>query len=245
MHNEEIYKIWTYPRIYVDTPLNKGAVIDLSTAHAHYFKNVLRRQDGNFIRLFNGQNGEWIAKLENLSKKSGQAKLQSQSRKQPENHSKTTLYFAPIKKSRMDILIEKAVELGVDTLSPIITERTQNRHFKKERIQAQILEASEQCERLEIPMLSETLSLHDLPQEETIHACIERNDNQNETIHINKVKGNSLYFLVGPEGGFSDQEINVLLSKPNVTSITLGSRILRAETASIICLTHAEFLKQK
>ena len=245
MHSEEKDKIWTYPRIYITDTLSRDKTIELSAAHAHYFKNVLRRQDGNFIRVFNGRDGEWIATLQNLAKKSGQAALQYQSRQQPDTSYSTKLYFAPIKKSRMDILIEKAVELGVTELIPVITARTENRKFKAERLEAQILEAAEQCERLEIPTLRKALPLKDLPQKETIYACIERDEDRNESPYISTLKDTELAFLVGPEGGFTDQEIDTLLKKPNIKALSLGERIYRAETASIVCLTHATLMREK
>ncbi|NCT40198.1 MAG: 16S rRNA (uracil(1498)-N(3))-methyltransferase [Alphaproteobacteria bacterium] len=245
MHAEEKDKIWTYPRIYVDQPLKEETTINLTPAHAHYFKNVLRRQDGNFIRLFNGTDGEWIATLEGLTKKSGNAALRSQSRPQPETPTKTALYFAPIKKSRMDLLIEKAVELGVTDLIPTLTARTENRKFKSERIESQILEAAEQCERLDIPTLHNTIAINALPKDIVIHACIERDDSREESPFIAEIKDKDLSFLVGPEGGFTDQEIQALHQKSNIKPISLGDRIYRAETASIVCLTHAAFLNQK
>ena len=245
MHKEEKDKIWTYPRIFVPDALNNGKTINLSAAHAHYFKNVLRRQDGNYIRIFNAKDGEWVATLQNLTKKSGEAALQSQSRPQPNNTYKTALYFAPIKKSRMDILIEKAVELGVTDLIPVITARTENRKFKAERIQSQILEAAEQCERLSIPKLHKTIPIKALPTDNTIHACIERNETREQSPHISTIKDKNLAFFIGPEGGFSDDEINTTLKKPNIMPISLGERIYRAETASILCLSHATLFHEK
>ena len=236
-------RLWTYPRILVEDDLHENTIVELSLAHAHYFKNVLRRQDDNFIRLFNTRDGEWLASLQNLSKKSGQAKLIRQTRTQDESTYKTGLYFAPIKKSRLDILIEKAVELGVTNFHPVITERTENRNLKIDRITSQIHEAAEQCERLTIPKLHKPLKLRELHQDINIHACIERNTEKNPSKHINEITSKNLNFLVGPEGGFTEDELNHLESTPNITPITLGKTIFRAETASIICLTHAMLLK--
>ena len=238
-------RVWTYPRILVDDDLKNGTTIQLSKEHAHYFKNVLRKLDGDKIRIFNSRDGEWIATLTNLAKKSGAASLIRQTRTQDETTDKTTLFFAPIKKSRMDILIEKAVELGVTDLHPVQTARTQNTKLKTERIESQIREAAEQCERLTIPKLHAMVSINAVPKEQIIHACIERDEEREKSSFIGDVKGKDLAFLVGPEGGFTGEEISKLCAMPNIKSISLGNRIYRAETASIVCLTHAALQKQK
>jgi len=241
-------RVWTYPRILVDDDLKNGTTIPLSKAHAHYFKNVLRKQDGDQIRLFNTRDGEWLAALTNLSKKSGEASLTQQTRTQdetPDKNSKTSLFFAPIRKSRMDMLIEKAVELGVTDLHPILTARTQNTKLKNERIESQIREAAEQCERLSIPTLHAMVNIKNLTTEQTIHACIERDEEREEFLFIGNLREQNLAFLVGPEGGFTDEEISMLCAMPNINPISLGKRIYRAETASIVCLTHATLLNQK
>jgi len=236
-------RLWTYPRILVDDDLKDGTKIALSKEHAHYFKNVLRKIDGDKIRLFNTREGEWLAALTNLNKKSGEASLIEQTRTQDETPYKTSLFFAPIKKSRMDILIEKAVELGVTDLYPTLTKRTQNTKLKTERIESQIREAAEQCERLSLPKLHAMVNINQLPTDQTIHACIERD--HTSSIFIGNVTGTDLAFLNGPEGGFTDQEISTLSKAPNIKLVSLGNRIYRAETASIVCLTHASLLNQK
>lgn len=238
-------KIWTYPRIHVEDDLGNEKTIPLSTEHAHYFRTVLRRQDGNHIRLFNGRDGEWLATLDSLGKKSGNALLVRQTCIQPKAPAKISLFFAPIKKARMSILIEKAVELGVTDLYPTLTERTENRKLKPERIEDQIKEAAEQCERLEIPTLHPIAKITALPYDVTIHACIERDDERQKAPHISAITEKNLNVLVGPEGGFTSKEIEHLAKKDNIIPISLGNRIYRAETASIICLTHAAFLNEK
>lgn len=238
-------RLWTYPRILVDDDLKNGTTIPLSKEHAHYFKNVLRRQDNDKIRLFNTRDGEWLGELTNLSKKSGEVTLISQTRKQDEANNKTALFFAPIKKARLDILIEKAVELGVTDLHPILTERTENRKLKIERIESQIREAAEQCERLTVPKLHAMVNINKLPNDITIHACIERDDKREASPFISDIQSKDLAFLVGPEGGFSEDEIIKLCALQNIQPISLGDRIYRAETASIICLTHAALIDRK
>lgn len=238
-------RLWTYPRILVDDDLTENAIISLSKEHAHYFNTVLRKKDGDYIRLFNTRDGEWIGSLQNLSKKSGDVCLSKQTRTQDENTNKTSLFFAPIKKSRLDILIEKAVELGVTDLHPVMTDRTENRKLKTERIESQIREAAEQCERLSVPKLHATVSINDLPKDQEIYACIERQSEREESPFINNTTGENLSFLVGPEGGFTDEEISKINTLSNIKAISLGKTVYRAETASIVCLAHAAFLSQK
>ncbi len=239
-------KLWTYPRILVDSDLHAEALIDLSAPHVHYFKTVLRRSDGDYIRLFNTRDGEWLGELCDLSKKSGAVRLLKQTRSQDEGRCKTSLFFAPIKKARMEFLLEKTVELGVTDFHPIITARTEKRVLKRERIEAQIVEAAEQCERLTVPIFHDEMSLRDLVKFKgvsQIYACIERDDERDAAPFLSDVKGDNFSFLVGPEGGFTDEEIAVLSECQHVKAISLGDRIYRAETASILCLSHAALLR--
>ncbi len=240
---------WTYPRIFVDASLKADTQIALNQNHIHYFKNVLRRQDGEHIRLFNGKDGEWLATLSDLKKKSGNAIVKTYITQQPHQQAPVHLFFAPLKKVRLDMLIEKAVELGATDLHPVITERTQNRHLKIERITQHIIEAAEQCERLTLPELHTPISIKDLPTEKTIYACIERidiRDMENEsTKFIADISNTDMAFLIGPEGGFSEDEMHLLTKRENIKPVSLGPRIYRAETASILCLAHAALISQK
>lgn len=120
---------------------------------AHYLKNVLRKTEGEYVRLFNGRDGEWVYCLTALGKKGAEARAQEQIRAQTEKNRKIHAYFPPIKKNRMDFMIEKAVELGVTDLHPILTQNTETRKINEDRLQAQIIEAAEQCERLDLPIL--------------------------------------------------------------------------------------------
>ncbi len=229
----------TYPRIYVTQDLAPGVQILLSPEHAHYLKNVLRREERDFIRMFNGRDGEWLMRLDALSKKSGIACAQEKLRHQPNIANFTTLYFAPIKKTRLDILIEKAVELGVHHLCPVITARTENRKLKMERMCAQVIEAAEQCERLDMPIIHDPIDLFHLPQDVTIHAGIERDAQRGDAPLITSLPGGEdVAFLIGSEGGFTDEEVAMLSARTNIRFISLGDRIYRAETAAILCLSH-------
>ena len=222
------------PRLYTTQRLHDKGVIALEESQAHYLFTVLRRKDGDHIRLFNGQDGEWLAVLGDLRKKSGQGTLQKQIKAQPQNAYRIHLLFAPIKKHRMDWLIEKAVELGVSDFHPIITQNTQNSKMKTERVNNQIFEAAEQCERLHLPTLHPIQklegALNDWPKDIQIMACLERH----EGASLQKID-NDTAILIGPEGGFTTSEKKQITQK--ATAITLGEQILRTETAVVKALS--------
>lgn len=228
------------PRIYTDQDLKANAPVHLTPAQAHYLKNVLRKQGGDLIRIFNGQDGEWSATLQALKKKSGEALPTAQIIAQPAQTKAVHLFFPPIQKHRMDVLIEKAVELGATDLHPIITERTQYPKTKPERLTAQIIEAAEQCERLDIPTLHPICKLKDIRHEGTIYAGLERGESP--FINTLKIK-DSAAFLIGPVGGFTDAEIIEIRNNPQFRPISLGTRIYRVETAAILCLSYATLIE--
>lgn len=227
------------PRIYLNQDLEPESNLSLDEGPAHYFRSVLRRQDGDRFRVFNGRDGEWLAQLTKLGKRSALAKALECITEQPPQPPARHLIFAPIKKQRLNFLIEKAVELGVTDLHPVLTTRTTNRKINHERIEAQIIEAAEQCERMHVPRL------HNLDNMKTVikrwsgpkpvKACIERHEAKN----IKGMKENKHAFLIGPEGGFDDDEVEFLSAEPNIDAISLGETVYRAETACILCLAQA------
>ncbi len=229
--SDETFKL---PRLYTENNLMDKGVIALDVGQAHYLHNVLRRKEGASVRVFNGKDGEWLGTLQGLKKKSGNIALEKQLIVQPAHTKRVHLLFAPIKKNRMDWMIEKAVELGATDFHPILTQNTEVRKIKQERITSQIFEAVEQCERLEIPTLHavkklETI-LNDWPKDTEILACLERY----EGLPLqNNYKDVAL--LIGPEGGFTTEEKNKISQK--ATSITLGNQILRSETAALKALS--------
>lgn len=227
------------PRLYINAPFEKDKPLSLSPTHAHYLRTVLRRQDGDSIRIFNGHDGEWLASLNALSKKSGTATLTKNLKPQPKESRQTHLFFAPIKKSRLDILIEKSVELSVTDFHPVLTARTENRKLNEERIQAQIIEAAEQCERLTIPAFHPMKPLSKI-QHAGLFACLERQNAK--FLGEIKLPANAA-FLIGPEGGFTDEEMDMLNANKTITPISLGASIYRAETACLLCLAHAALHK--
>jgi 16S rRNA (uracil1498-N3)-methyltransferase len=228
-------------RLYRPEDLKAGAGIALDEKQSHYLKNVLRKNAGDTVRIFNGRDGEFLARIEHVSKKSLLLSLQEQIRPQPEKTRSVHMVFAPIKKNRMDFLIEKSVELGATDLHPVITARTENRHLNHERLSAQIAEAAEQCERMDIPLLHPALPLQQKiagwNYTQTLHACLERSENP----EISSIREKTPAFLTGPEGGFDEAETRLLLNSGNrgVVPISLGKTVYRAETAIFLCLAQA------
>ena len=235
MNDQKVHK--KLSRIYVDAPLKNDAHAELSADQAHYFKNVMRRKEGEAIRVFNGVDGEWVAKIQSLSKKNGTLLIQEQLKEQPKPHKEITLMFCPIKKQRMDFLIEKAVELGASALQPILSQNTEVRKINEERINAQIIEAAEQCERLTIPKLLPLTKLENIITSQTsIYAALERAEG---VPHINDIQvKEDCAFLIGPEGGFTEEESMKLQNAPSIQGVSLGEQILRAETAALYGLAY-------
>lgn len=224
------------PRIVIDQDLNEGAEIPLDEDVAHYLKNVLRRPDGAELRVFNGRDGEFIASTQTHSKKLTVMTIKKQIRIQPGVGHETHLVFALIKKDRQDFMIEKAVELGVTHFHPVLTQQTIIRDLNETRLQKQIREASEQCERLDIPQLLPLKKLESLawPNDIPLYAGLERQD----VPFLGSIDAPfKTGLLIGPEGGFSEQEHAFLLKDKTITPVSLGDTILRAETASIFGLS--------
>lgn len=239
MNDDDFFKL---PRLFVDAPLGSGVDITLSADQAHYFKTVLRRQDGDFIRLFNGKDGEWLCALSALGKKDGHATPQRQLKSQPAPAPATHLFFAPIKKARMDWLVEKAIELGATDLHPVVTQNTEVREVNDKRLRQQMFEAAEQCERLDLPVLHDAIKLYDLPKRlpagASLLACLERG----ETLAIDTLLSalpddQAVAVLIGPEGGFTAAEAEWIGKQHGWRAASLGPRILRCETAVCVALT--------
>jgi len=227
------------PRLFINAPLSQDGGAALSADQAHYLKNVLRRNDGDNVRVFNGRDGEWRGPLENLSKKSGAVRLNIQTRPQPQTTRRIHLYVAPIKKAAMDWMIEKAVELGATDLHPVLTQNTEVRKINAERMAKQIFEAAEQCERLEIPILHELTPLSGaFDGKYPVFACIEREN----AVEIGKsaVNNGDIGLLIGPEGGFTAEEKAFLAQNPHINPVSLGETVLRAETAACYALIAAQ-----
>ncbi len=233
------------PRIYFDHDFTSGASLILGKAQSHYLKNVLRRKPGDFFRIFNGHEGEWLAAITEVSKEGVTAQLKQKIREQPSKPAETHLLCAPIKKDRMDFIIEKAVELGVTDIHPVLTSRTEIRKIGEDRIKAQIIEAAEQCERLEVPILHPLSDLKtkvlNWKSAVPLYWCRERGTSP----HISEFTEKNWAFLIGPVGGFDDTEFSFLENVPNVKPLTLGETVLRVETAVVLTLGYAKIAARR
>lgn len=224
------------PRLYGDYDFNTNAPMPLSDDHNHYLLSVMRRQDGDKVRLFNGHDGEYIGTIEKTSKKAALITNIEQTRQQLQNDHKKTLYFPLIKKDRLAFMIEKAVELGVTDLVPFTSDHTDSPRFNADKTEKHIIEAAEQCERLTIPTLHPICTLDDILSLGTaIHCAIER-DPDLSPLPIPCDTRVDYACIVGPEGGWSARELELLKNTRTIIPASLGDNILRAETAAIYML---------
>jgi 16S rRNA (uracil1498-N3)-methyltransferase len=218
-------------RLHVDAPLAEGDTVAASAAQAHYLGHVMRRAPGGTVLLFNGRDGEFVARIVSVQRDRASLRVEHRTRTQtPEPD--LWLAFALLKRDATDLVVQKATELGVAALWPVITERSNTHRMNADRLTAIAIEAAEQSERLSVPPLHAprplAAVLSDWPPERRLFAAIERADGP----RIVSSHGPSA-LLVGPEGGFSPAELDALRARSFVTPVSLGPRILRAETACI------------
>jgi 16S rRNA (uracil1498-N3)-methyltransferase len=227
------------PRLFVEEALETKQQLTLNKDQAHYLINVLRLDPGASVLVFNGRDGEWLATRGLSTRKIAVLDLIEQTRPQPRRGSIQFL-FAPLKHARLDYLIQKAVEMGADRIRPVITKHTQVTRLNLGRMRANIIEASEQCGILTVPELLPEMHLDDLlatwDTSETLIFCDERADIQNPIASLQITSIASAAILIGPEGGFSDQERENLMKIQSVIRLSLGPRILRADTAAVAAL---------
>lgn len=218
-------------RLFINAPLNDGATISASPEQAHYLGGVMRQAAGATVLLFNGIDGEWRARIDSIRKDRAVFVLETRTRAQ-EASPKLTLLFAPLKRDTTNMVIEKATELGVTRIVPVLTERTNAGRLNLERLAAITREAAEQCERLDIPELAEPARLVDAlaswPHDRVLFAAVERCNAPAPAFRPDEAA-----LLVGPEGGFTPRELDFLRRLSFVEPIGLGPRVLRAETAVI------------
>ena len=223
-------------RLYVEASLHEGAPVPASDAQAHYLLHVMRAKAGMRVSLFNGRDGEWLAGINALSKRGVTLTALRETAPQTEVPD-LWLAFAPIKKVPADYLVQKATELGVACLLPVMTHRTIVSRINAERMAANAIEAAEQSERLTVPLVREAVSLKkllaDWPKERTLYFADESGDAEPLT---KKAKAAPAAILTGPEGGFDDSERALLRAQAFVMPVTLGPRILRADTAALAAL---------
>lgn len=233
-NNAEVIKL---PRLYVDGELTPGENLVLTEGQSHYLRTVLRRGEGDRVRAFNGRDGEWLCAIDSRGRKQLGLKPLEKLRGQPETPAEIHLFFAPLKKSAMDWLVEKSVELGATHLHPVLTQNTEVRKINEPRLRQQIAEAAEQCERMDMPALSPLMPLDTALAAWNggkITVCLERVD----APRLVASAGNARQaFLVGPEGGFTEKERAAFASSSAFSPVSLGDGILRAETAAIVCLS--------
>lgn len=226
-------------RLFVDNPIALGIEFETGSRQTHYLANVLRMKEGDDLLVFNGRDGEWRAKFRPRGKKRGFLKVEEQTRNQP-NLSELIFYFAPLKHARLDYMIQKATEMGVGIIQPVITQHTQVSRVNYDRMLANAIEAAEQCGVLSIPEIKEQVKLENLfsnwPEDRKLVFCDEDTETDNPLPGLRHLAGQKLAVLVGPEGGFSETERRFLRSHSLVTPIPLGPRILRADTAAVSVL---------
>ena len=225
-------------RLFVDHILQNGQVVPLTREQAHYLFCVMRLSQGDHIALFNGYNGEWRAIIDQAQKKKGQLLCLEQTEIQM-NPPDLWLIFAPVKKARTDFIVEKAVELGAAKILPVKTKFTNSERIRQDRLQAHATEATEQCGGTFVPKVGKLIRLYkllaDWPQERQLLFCDETKTGQSTTLAARQ--GGKWAILIGPEGGFSQNEREYIATMKNSHSISLGPRILRADTAAVAALT--------
>ena len=226
-------------RLFVPDDLARDGEIEPSREQGHYLTHVLRLGEGAQVLLFNGRDGEWLASVTPKSRKAVTLRPTEQTRPQPPRPD-LVYCFAPLKQGRLDYLIQKAVEMGAGLLQPVVTQHTQVAKAGIDRMRANALEAAEQCGVLAVPDVAETVSLDRLlagwDQTRRIVFCDEDASTNNPLPALSAIKERRLALLVGPEGGFSDDERRQLRALSFVTAIPLGPRILRADTAAVAAL---------
>lgn len=226
-------------RLFVPNDLGPGIEFEASPQQGHYLMHVLRLGEGAEILLFNGRDGEWSAAIAAKSKKAVRLKVLALQRPQPPLPD-LVYCFAPLKLGRLDYLVQKAVEMGAGVLQPVITQHTQVAKPGIERLRANVVEAAEQCGILAVPDLLEAEKferlLADWDKERRLIFCDEDASTNNPLPALQAVPEKKFGLLVGPEGGFSDEERRMLRELPFVTAIPLGPRILRADTAAVAAL---------
>ena len=227
------------PRLFVDAPLNAGAKVALERNQSNYLGNVLRLAAGETVLVFNGRDGEWRAAIEGR-KRADALVIVAQTR--PQNRLPDIAYvFAPLKHARLDYMVQKAVEMGAAKLQPVLTRHTQVSRVNSERMRANVIEAAEQCGILSLAEVAEPIALERfLDRRDAARLlvfCDEASDvvAPMQALQAAQAAG-GIDVLIGPEGGFAEEERTLLLRQPNTLRLSLGPRVLRADTAGVAAL---------
>jgi 16S rRNA (uracil1498-N3)-methyltransferase len=227
------------PRLFVDAPLDAGQTVALERNQSNYLGNVLRLATGENILVFNGRDGEWQAQIAGR-KRPDALVIMSQTR--PQDHLPDIAYvFAPLKHARLDYVVQKAVEMGASTLQPVLTRHTQVSRVNSERMRANVIEAAEQCGILSLAAVAEPVPLDRyLSQRDTARLLVFCDEAAETANPVQALKQGSaadgIDILIGPEGGFAEEERALLLRQPKILRLSLGPRILRADTAGVAAL---------
>jgi len=224
------------PRLFVDQVLGEGMTLSLNGAQANYLGNVMRLKAGDPVRLFDDKTGEWIAEVVDTGKRNVTLRLTGRLRSR-EDVPDLWLLFAPIKKGPIDWLVEKATELGAARLQPVITQRTIIDRLNLDRLRANMIEAAEQCDRTALPELCEPLKLPALLKDWDAGRALLFADETGGLPIAEVARAGPTAILIGPEGGFTAQEREMIRAVPGATGISLGPRILRAETAAAAAIS--------
>lgn len=229
-------------RLYIDQPLALHTTLELDADHSHYVCNVMRQQEGNNISVFNARDGEWDACLDVVHKKHTQITIVQHVR-EAEKSLSLGLAFAPVKNVAQHFIVQKATEMGVSDLYPVVTQHTVIHRVNMGKLQANAIEAAEQCERVSVPVVHALQSLEQFLTQVDDNVCIVFCDESGQ----GEVPGDlvqhithPVIVLIGPEGGFSDKERAYLRDSGRVISFSMGPRILRADTAAIAALTYIQ-----
>lgn len=230
---------FTSQRLYVEAPLAPGAEIACTEDQSNYLRSVLRMTDGSALLVFNGRDGEWRATLRHKGKRD--ASLSVDTRTRAQEHGPDLWYcFAPLKRARLDYMVQKAIEMGASRLVPVLTQHTVADRVNTDRMRANVIEAAEQCGILRIAPVAEPVKLSALlanwPSDRALIFCDEDAEQKNPLAALRTLPRGPHAVLIGPEGGFSDEERGAILAKPYAFPISLGPRIMRADTAAIAAL---------
>jgi 16S rRNA (uracil1498-N3)-methyltransferase len=234
----------TTPRLHLEAPLSSGGEIILSREQGHYLTGVLRLSSGDAVRAFNGRDGEWLAYLATVSKKTVSLRCErrvAEAKLPPD----IDYIFAPLKHARLDYVVQKATELGARRLRPVMTSRTVAERVNLDRMRANVVEAAEQCNLVHVPEVLEPEKLEKVlatwEKGRSLVYCDETMADHNPLESLKSMRAPTAV-LIGPEGGFTDEEKALLKSHSFVIPISLGPRIMRADTAAIAALTLVQSL---
>ena len=227
------------PRLFIDAPISEGRTVALERDQSNYLGNVLRLAAGDTILVFNGRDGEWRAEIAGRKRPDS---LTIQNRTRPQDRLGDLAYvFAPLKHARLDYMVQKAVEMGASSLQPVLTRFTQVSRVNGERMRANVIEAAEQCGILSLAAVADPVPLDRFlssrDPKRLLVFCDEAADVADPLAALRASPAHGVDVLVGPEGGFADEERTLALRQPQTLRLSLGPRILRADTAAVAALT--------